>query len=156
VGTPFTRRYSKLLRVPLYSTPDLLRHIGREARAVTYRCAPEETPRLRADLVRALDGKACVTASHAVLVDVNPRGADKGRALRTVQRVRGITPAETLSIGDSPNDLSLLLKARLRACVANACPELRAAATYVAGEPRGRGVLECLQRFGVYPGAPGC
>ena len=144
-----SERYSELLKVPFFATPDLAGQIGPDIRAVTYRCEESETPRLRADLSRALDGRATVTASHPVLVDVNPRGAEKGEALRRVQRELGVDPDRTLSIGDSPNDSSLLAAASHRACVANAAPELAATATFVSSRPRGCGVLEILERFGI-------
>jgi hydroxymethylpyrimidine pyrophosphatase-like HAD family hydrolase len=142
-------RYSELLRVPIHTTPDLREHVQPGIRAVSWRCAAENRASLMQTLENALDGRAWVTASHALLVDVNPCGADKGGTLRAVQGALDLSPAETLSIGDSPNDLSLLLAAAHRAAVANAAPELKEVATYVATAPRGRGALECFDRFGL-------
>jgi hydroxymethylpyrimidine pyrophosphatase-like HAD family hydrolase len=142
-------RYSELLGVPVHTTPELKRHIRPGLRAVSWRCDAADRSRLMDVLGQALDGRAAVTASHAVLVDVNPLPASKGEALRRVQSLRGIAPEETLSIGDSPNDESLLGAAGLRAAVANAAPGLKEIASFVATEARGRGVLECFRRFGL-------
>ncbi len=148
-GTPERVRYSEVLQVPVIRTPDLIPYVGPGLRAVSWRCAAEERGSLMRVLREALNGDAWVTASHAVLVDVNPCGADKGTALRTVQETTGIAADETLSIGDSPNDVSMLLAAGHRAAVANAAGELKDVATFVAKKPRGWGVLECFAHFGL-------
>ncbi|HAK95408.1 MAG TPA: hypothetical protein DCM87_10480 [Planctomycetes bacterium] len=148
-SSPEVERYSRLLGVPFAHAEDLAARAAPGARAVIWRCDERETPHLRAALADALDGEAFVTASHARLVDCNPAGAGKDRALACVQEALGIAPEETLGLGDSPNDLGLFAHAAHRGAPANAHPALKARATFVAAEPYGRGALACLARYGV-------
>ena len=148
-ASPEVERYSRILDVPFVHAGDLAARAAPGARSVIWRCDARETPVLRAALADAFDGEAHVTASHACLVDCNPRGAGKDRALACVQKALGIAPGETLGLGDSPNDLGLFAHAAFRGAPANAHPELKAQATFVADEPYGRGALACLARYGL-------
>jgi len=148
-GTEEAVRYSTLLNVPFHHTPSLLSHLKPGVRAVSWRCTPEAAVRLYQKLQEQLAGRASVTMSHTVLVDVNPPGSEKGVALRHVQEICGIKRAHTLALGDAPNDLSLFGEADHRAAVANAAPGLKAEATYVSSAERGEGALQCLRHFGL-------
>lgn len=85
--------------------------------------------------------------SSAGAVDITPAGVDKGAGVRALAARLGIPMGEVLAIGDSLNDLPLFAVAGRVAAPANAHPEVRARAGYVASEPYGRGVLEILRRF---------
>ncbi len=148
-ASPDVERYSRLLGVPFAHAEDLAARAASGARAVIWRCNERETPLLKAALAAAFDGEAFVTASHARLVDCNPAGAGKDRALACIQEMLGIAPDETLSLGDSPNDLGLFARAAHCGAPANAHPALKARATFVASEAYGRGALACLARHGV-------
>ncbi len=148
-GGADTERYSRLLKVPFRATDDIAAETGPGIRAVILRCSESETPAVKHRLDRSLGGTAYVTMSHRLLVDVNPIGAGKDRILSYVQNQLGITDAETMAVGDSSNDLGLINNAAFSAAVANGSEELKSAASYIAGTPRGEGVLECLRHFGV-------
>lgn len=60
--------------------------------------------------------------------EVLPKGATKGDALLELARILGIDQSDTIAIGDSENDLSMIQKAGVGIAVANAMPELRSAA----------------------------
>jgi len=45
---------------------------------------------------------------HSDSVELVPIGIDKGTALRTIQELENIVKAETISIGDAPNDIAML------------------------------------------------
>ena len=64
-------------------------------------------------------------------LEINRRGADKGRALIELCRILGISPEETAAFGDGENDISLLRSAGLGIAMANADPEIKAAADEV-------------------------
>lgn len=144
-----TSLYSRLLGVPFVPTGRIADHYGPGARAVIWRCAPDDTPKVEAILSKALGGQAHVTISHPMLVDVNPLGSGKHNALKRLQAMLAITPEDTLSIGDSPNDLGLMTHAAHRATPANGCEALKAKATFIADKPRGKGILQCFAHFGV-------
>ncbi|MEU6086546.1 Cof-type HAD-IIB family hydrolase [Streptomyces sp. NPDC047085] len=96
-----------------------------------------------------LDGFA---AAHQVVVsgehwvDVMNRTANKGAALRGLQRELGVTPAQTMVFGDYLNDLEMLDAAEWSFAMANAHPEVVRRARYLAPSNNENGVLRTIAR----------
>jgi len=70
--------------------------------------------------------------------------SDKARTLAEIQGELGIAPEETVAMGDDLPDLALASRAALFACPADAHPELRARAHFVAEAGGGRGAVREL------------
>jgi hydroxymethylpyrimidine pyrophosphatase-like HAD family hydrolase len=95
----------------------------------------------------ALDGLVTVTHSNAKgLVEAGARGVSKATAVAELAARHGIERQDVLAFGDMPNDLPLLTWAGTSCAVANAHPEVLAAATYVIGANDDDGVAEYLER----------
>ncbi|MHC3467713.1 Cof-type HAD-IIB family hydrolase [Streptomyces sp. 7R007] len=95
---------------------------------------------------------AAFTATHQVVVsgkhwvDVMNRTANKGAALRRLQRELGITPAQTMVFGDYLNDLEMLDAAEWSFAMANAHPDVIARARHLAPSNNDDGVLRTIAR----------
>jgi hypothetical protein len=76
-------------------------------------------------------------------------GINKGTALAELARELGLTPADFLAIGDSLNDIQMLKTAGIGITVANAHPDTKAVAQYVAGKEYGDGFVEAIEKY--YP-----
>lgn len=93
------------------------------------------------------------TGTHQVVVsgehwvDVMSRTANKGAALRRLQRDLGITPAQTLVFGDYLNDLEMLDAAEWSFAMANAHPEVIGRARHLAPSNNDNGVLRTIARL---------
>ncbi|WP_330460924.1 Cof-type HAD-IIB family hydrolase [Streptomyces sp. NBC_00820] len=91
-------------------------------------------------------------ATHQVVVsgehwvDVMNRTANKGAALRGLQRELGITPAQTMVFGDFLNDLEMLDAADWSFAMANAHPEVARRARHIAPSNNDNGVLRTIAR----------
>ncbi|MFF4968200.1 Cof-type HAD-IIB family hydrolase [Streptomyces sp. NPDC014684] len=89
-------------------------------------------------------------ATHQVVVsgehwvDVMNRTANKGAALRGLQRELGITPAQTMVFGDYLNDLEMLDAAEWSFAMANAHPEVVRRARRLAPGNNDNGVLRTI------------
>ena len=59
-----------------------------------------------------------------------PRGVHKGRCLRDLRCLDVLRGRRMVAVGDYTNDLELLAEADISVAVANALPEVRAAADY--------------------------
>ncbi|WNM31641.1 Cof-type HAD-IIB family hydrolase [Streptomyces sp. Li-HN-5-11] len=100
-------------------------------------------------------------ATHQVVVsgehwvDVMNRTANKGAALRGLQRELGITPAETMVFGDYLNDLEMLDAAEWSFAMANAHPEVIRRARHLAPSNNDNGVLRTIGRLLHLPMADG-
>ncbi len=102
---------------------------------------------------------AAFAATHQVVVsgehwvDVMNRTANKGAALRRLQRELGITPAQTMVFGDYLNDLEMLDAADWSFAMANAHPEVVRRARHLAPSNNDDGVLRTITRvLGLPPG----
>ena len=76
-------------------------------------------------------------------------GVNKGTALVALAEEMGLKPADFLAIGDSLNDIQMLKTAGIGITVANAHPEIKAVARYIAGKEYGDGFMEAIEKY--YP-----
>ena len=95
----------------------------------------------------ALDGAVELTHSNATdgLLEVSAAGVNKGSALARACAARGIDATEVIAFGDMPNDLAMLGWAGRSVAVANAHPEVRAAADTLAPSNDDDGVAAVLE-----------
>jgi len=85
-----------------------------------------------------------VTVSGERWLDVNSKTANKGQAIRHLQDVLGITPAQTMVFGDFLNDLEMMDAADYSFAMSNAHPLLAARARYVAPPNSDNGVVRTI------------
>ncbi|WP_233224879.1 Cof-type HAD-IIB family hydrolase [Nocardia sp. MDA0666] len=88
-----------------------------------------------------------VVVSGKHWIDIMSRDADKGRAVRSLQQTLGIPSARTAVFGDYLNDLEMLDAARWSFAMANAHPDVRARARYLAPADDEDGVVTVLSRL---------
>jgi len=74
-------------------------------------------------------------------------GIDKGTTLLALAKEIGIAPADFLAIGDSVNDTHMLSTAGVGITVANAHPDTKAVAQYVAEKRYGDGFVEAVEHY---------
>ena len=78
---------------------------------------------------------------------VLPREADKGSALEFVGRKLQIPLAQTLAIGDNPNDMPMFAAAGVGVAMGNAPPPVKAAATVAGPSNDDEGVAWAVRQF---------
>jgi phosphoglycolate phosphatase (TIGR01487 family) len=82
-------------------------------------------------------------------IHLQARGINKGTALLALAPEMGLKPEDFLAIGDSVNDIQMLKTAGIGLTVANAHPDTKAAAQYVAEKEYGDGFVEAIEKY--YP-----
>lgn len=104
-----------------------------------------------------LAGRAVVADSGAPgLAEISGPGVTKGAALERWAASRGVVAAEVWAFGDMPNDLPMLRWAGRAVAVANAHPDVLAAADEVCPSNDDDGVARVLERLlGLPDGRPG-
>jgi HAD superfamily hydrolase (TIGR01484 family) len=98
---------------------------------------------LLADLV------AVTHSSSTGLIEAAPVGVSKATAVARVAASAHVPVAEVIAFGDQPNDLPLLTWAGISCAVANAHPQVLAAATHVIASNDDDGVAQVLESL--YP-----
>lgn len=81
-------------------------------------------------------------------VDVTHKRGTKATAVHRYARLRGISPAQIIGIGDGPNDVEFLQECGLRIAMGNAHPDLKAIAHWIAPDVTENGILAALERYG--------
>ena len=99
-------------------------------------------------LVKKIGDKYEVTYSAAVLVEVSPKGDDKGEALKFLAEHYGIPIDKTVAIGDNLNDLPMIEAAGTGVAVMNATEELKEYADDVCPSCDEGGVAHVIKKYG--------
>ncbi len=97
-------------------------------------------------LVCDLAPELVVKVSGKNWVDISHPDANKGFALERLQSHLGITPAQTLAIGDYNNDLEMLARADFSFAMANAHPRVQDAAKYRTSSNNDQGVERIMRQ----------
>jgi HAD superfamily hydrolase (TIGR01484 family) len=105
--------------------------------------SPDELLALTAPV---LDGLVSVTHSNAKgLIEAAAVGVSKATAVASLALSQGIGAESVVAFGDMPNDLPLMSWAGTSCAVANAHPDVLAAATHVIGSCDDDGVAQFLE-----------
>jgi Cof subfamily protein (haloacid dehalogenase superfamily) len=99
------------------------------------------------ELQEVVAGRLTVMRSHPLFVEVTSRNASKGNAVAFLADWYGIPQAETIAVGDSGNDVSMVAWAGLGVAVANATPEVHAVADWIAPPVTEEGVVTVIEKF---------
>lgn len=86
-----------------------------------------------------------VVVSTGHWLDIMAPGVNKGTAVRDLQRVLAVSPAQTVVFGDYLNDLEMMSTAEHSFAMANAHPAIIAAANNVAPSNEDLGVITTLR-----------
>ena len=82
------------------------------------------------------------------MIDVTPKGINKGSAVKDFCKVWGIDPSECVAVGDEGNDIAMFKVAGLGACMVNARDEVKPFADYVTKNSNEQsGVAEVINKF---------
>ncbi len=104
---------------------------------------------------RIVGERAHIAYSGAVgLAEMGPPGVSKATTLARWCAGRGIAAEQVWAFGDMPNDLPMLHWAGVSFAVANAHPDVRAAATHACGSNAEDGVAGILERIDTDRGTP--
>lgn len=142
---PIARAHSRLSRTPVEN----LRRTIRGGAVQKFQCffpRPELRPQALALLGREFPELKLSTSLPGNL-EINASGADKGTALLALCRCLGLDPAEAAAFGDGTNDLTMIQRAGTGVAMANAAPEVLAAADMTAPSNQEDGVAQVLSQW---------
>lgn len=100
-------------------------------------------PELRARFGHALT----VVRSHDLFAEVISPDASKGHALAHLAELWGIPRRETMAVGDSGNDVSMIRWAGVGVAMGNASPEALAVADWVAPPVTEDGLVTAIEKY---------
>jgi hydroxymethylpyrimidine pyrophosphatase-like HAD family hydrolase len=95
------------------------------------------------EVIRELGVELEITFNKGSVM-ILPTGINKASGLAAALEELGISPMETVAVGDAENDHALLTMTGCGVAVANALDSLKADADLVTSEPNGAGVREVI------------
>lgn len=107
---------------------------------------PDENDRVIAELQPLYAGRLAVVRSHALFVEVMSPHVSKGQALAFLAQRLGIAREETLAVGDSGNDISMIRWAGMGVAMGNATDDVKAVADWVAPSVAEDGLATVIER----------
>ena len=142
--------YVKMIREFRKPYPDLKEYLAEQGRDVQkimlFARDPAVRDRILADIQTHFDNLAVSTSTFNNL-EINTATAHKGRAIERFAAHFGWTLANCMAFGDGLNDLSMVKMAGTGVAMANAAPEVLAAADYVTLSNDDDGVAAALRHF---------
>ena len=94
-----------------------------------------------------VEQQSFVAGSRWWQLDITAPSCSKGHALERLCALTGVSPAQTLAVGDGINDLELISRAGIGVAMGNAVPELKKAAAATVADNAHDGAAEALERF---------
>lgn len=86
-----------------------------------------------------------ITTFSSKAVELGPKGCNKATGVRELAKILNIPLKQVMACGDYRNDMEMLQSVGYGVAVANALPELKEKAFYVAKSPYAMGVVEAIE-----------
>lgn len=128
---------------------DFVRANGLYCQKIVSVVGPERKQPLYEYLKEIMGDRFEVTYSAAVLVEVSPKGDDKGMALKFLADHYNIPREKTVAVGDNLNDLPMIREAAVGVAVVNGVEEFRAHADDVCPSCDDGGVAYVIRKYGL-------
>ena len=147
---PEAHLYARTAGVPITFVSDLEARLQRGS--TKFVCVVDGSPevdRCEAAMRVSLGDTARVKRSLPPFVEVTDPRAGKGNALRRLCERLGIDPADSVAVGDAPNDADMLDVAGYAVAVEGAAAEVLGVADATCPPPSQAGVALVLQRLGL-------
>jgi len=143
--TRHVKLYTSTYGVEADVVADLLQVLRQGATKLLMPCEPSECVALRDEMSSILRDKCDVTTTEGRHVEILAKGVSKAPAVAFLAKRCGIAREEIAAIGDGFNDIEMLRHAGLGVAVANAGPEVKAAADRVVASNEEDGVAELIE-----------
>ena len=75
-----------------------------------------------------------ITGSAGYGLEITKAGANKGTGLLKLAEILGISPEETMAIGDAENDIDMIIAAGVGIAMKNGSDEIKSVADYISDE----------------------
>jgi len=140
-------RYAQQNGVELHLVDDLTALLEREPTEIAARGDAAEIDRLMARIRTVCSRDVIANKIHTSFCEIAHAGSGKGNALRYLAERLGVPRSQTVAIGDSPNDVSMLEWAGLGIVVGDAPAEVRAEADWVVNNGGQDSFCEAIARL---------
>ena len=147
ISDPRVKSMVKSTRKPVPDFRAFLREQGRPLQKIQMFFKDMDRRAVELKRLPGLFPDLTVTSSITNNIEINAKNANKGEALRFLCRHLGLDVSESMSFGDSINDLSMITAAGVGVAMANADRSLLDAADHITDTNDNDGVAKAIARF---------
>lgn len=145
--TPIVEKYCQVMKTMPRIVSDPTEYEG-ELTKCLFSGARPQLEKIKAFAEEQLGDCVNLFYSSETYLEFVIKGVDKGTALAAAAEKAGVALQDTIAIGDSDNDLPMILKAGLGVAMKNGEAHVKAAAAYVtAHTAEENGVAEVIEKF---------
>ena len=87
-----------------------------------------------------------ISVSAHEWMDIMVKGVNKGEAVKKLQKILGVSKAETMIFGDFLNDYEMMQECEYSYAMANAHPKLKAVCNYECPSNNDNGVVDTIKK----------
>jgi Cof subfamily protein (haloacid dehalogenase superfamily) len=150
-----SRYYQSIAGVRVTAVGDLAAFLSAAPTKLTVIDRTGRFAELHDELNVRFGSRLSITVSRPDFLEITDRRATKGQALKALADLHRIPREQVAAVGDSLNDIDMLLYAGTGVAVANARPEVKAVADFVTASNLEDGVAVFIRRYIAEKGA-GC
>ncbi len=139
--------YAQRNGVELHLVEDLFAFLKKPPTEIAARGEPAEIEHLVGHLNASFSSSLLVTKVHSSFCEIAHPASGKGNALKYLARLLGIKQSQTVAIGDSANDISMLQWAGLGIVVGSAPAEVNAVADWIIDTDTEDSFAQAMERL---------
>jgi Cof subfamily protein (haloacid dehalogenase superfamily) len=140
--------YDRWFGLPIHHVEDLLAALpGDPIKFIAIAPTTELADHLEQEMRKLAGGRFQVVRSHAWFVEGLASDVSKGNGLARLAKYLGVLREQVIALGDSDNDLSMIVWAGLGVAMGNASPAVLTAADVVAPSQSENGAAWAIERY---------
>ena len=144
---PYVQEEARINKIPVRKVDDLAAEITWPINKLLLVGDPVDMPHVEELMQQEFAGRLSIYRSAPFFIETMPLGVEKSASLSLLLKVMGLFPKDLMACGDSWNDLPMIQFAGLGVAMANAVPQVRAAADFVTKDNDHDGVGLAVEKF---------
>ena len=134
-------------KIRAYRVRDLVKYVNYPVNKFLLVGEPEKLAPVEPILAKQFEGRLTVYRSTPYFLEAMPLGVDKAASLERLLRTLGLTRENLMACGDGWNDMGMIQLAGMGVAMANAVPEVKAAANFITLDNDHDGVGLAVEKF---------
>ena len=144
---PYVQEEARINKIPVRKVDDLAAEITWPINKLLLVGDPVDMPHVEELMQQEFAGRLSIYRSAPFFIETMPLGVEKSASLSLLLKVMGLFPKDLMACGDGWNDLPMIQFAGLGVAMANAVPQVRAAADFVTKDNDHDGVGLAVEKF---------
>ena len=144
---PYVQEEARINKIPVRKVDDLAAEITWPINKLLLVGDPVDMPHVEELMQQEFAGRLSIYRSAPFFIETMPLGVEKSASLSLLLKVMGLFPKDLMACGDGWNDLPMIQFAGLGVAMANAVPQVRAAADFVTKDKDHDGVGLAVEKF---------